>query len=202
MELTAQTINIILLILPGLLGLRFYSLLSGNTPESLWKHAIDSLIFTLVIYIPLELFGLWAPIVKLESETLDILIARPEIIAVVLFSALLLASLYALATNSGLISFVLRWLRLTTLTPNETAWHDVMSKKKYLRVFRKNGEIILGWPKYYSLSTDQGFIYLQNCYVYDDATVEWRHVEDAEGVLLNYADVDSIEVSNAKIAGR
>lgn len=199
MELTAQTINILLLILPGLLGLRFYSFLTGNNPDSLWRHAIDSIIFTLVIYIPLEYFELWAPIVQLQGQPLDIVISEPYLIASVLSSALILAAIYSLAVRVGLVSKVLMSLRLTSLTPNETAWHDVMNRKRYLRIYRKDGEIILGWPKYYSLSPDHGFIYLQDFYINDDEQDCWMRVENAEGVLLNYADVDSIEVSTDKM---
>lgn len=199
MELTAQTINIILLILPGLLGLRFYSYLTGNHPDSFWRHAIDSLIFTLVIYIPLEYFELWAPIVQLQGQPLDIVIAEPHLIASVLSSALILAAVYSLAVRIGLVSRILMSLRLTSLTPHETAWHDVMNRKRYLRVYRKDGEILLGWPKYYSLSANHGFVYLQNFYVHDGEQGGWVHVDNAEGVLLNYSDIDTIEVSTDKM---
>lgn len=202
MELTAQTINIVLLILPGLLGLRICSFLMGNHPDSLWRHAIDSLIFTLVIYIPLKHFELWAPIVQLQGQPLDIVIAEPYLIASVLSSALVLAAVYSLAVRIGLVSRILMSLRLTSLTPHDTAWHDVMNRKRYLRVYRRDGEILLGWPKYYSLSSDHGFVYLQDFYVHDGGQGCWMRVDNAEGVLLNYADIDSIEVSTDKMKRR
>lgn len=194
MELTAQTINILLLLLPGLLGLRFYSFLSGKSPDSLWGYAIDSVIFMLFIYMPLEYIGVWAPIVQLNGQSLDIMIAQPHQIVWCLVSALLMAALIALMIRVGVLSFVFRFLRLTDLTSHDTAWHDVMSKKKYIRVHRKGGELLFGWPRYYSLDQDHGFIYLEKVYSFDDEEDDWVEIENADGVLLNVSDISTIEV--------
>ena len=144
MDLTVQTINILMLLLPGFIGLRFLALLTGVHSETLWKHLIDSVIFTFVIYIPLEIAGVWTPLVQIVPESLAIRIAEPESIAAILFSSLLVSAIYSRLAQLGWLSSVFRFFGLSSLTAHESAWHDVMSKKKYLKLICKNREILLG----------------------------------------------------------
>lgn len=201
MNLTVQTINILMLLLPGFIGLRFLSLLTGVHSESLWKHLIDSVIFSFVVYVPLEIFGLWAPLLQIDPEDLNILIAAPEDISIILFSSLLVSATYARLSQLGWLASVFRFFGLSSLTAHESAWHDVMSKKKYLKLICKNREILLGWPRYYSLSPDYGFLYLENVHFFDESSDEWKALEDAEGLLLRYDDVESVEVASLSTRG-
>ncbi len=188
--------------LPGIISFGVYCYLTDNTPESLWRYSLGALISAMIIYIPLEYLDLWAPMFQFRDDSWAMTIAEPKFVVASLVASLLLASIFSLVVRSKAFSSVLVFMRLTDRAPHETAWHSVLDSRKYLRVIRKNGEILLGWPKYYSLTSDHAFIYLQNVYFFEEDEGGFVHLDNADGVLVNYADVDTIEVSNEKLARR
>ena len=64
-----------------------------------------------------------------------------------------------------------------------------------VRVYLKDGEIIAGWPKYYSDDrTDPGpELYLSPAFVWNIDREEWASLEHVEGVLIHGSEIGRIE---------
>ena len=64
-----------------------------------------------------------------------------------------------------------------------------------VRVYLKDGEIIAGWPKYYSDDgTDPGpNLYLSPAFIWHPEQETWKAMEDIDGVLIHGSEISRIE---------
>ena len=76
-------------------------------------------------------------------------------------------------------------------------WDRSFSEQRYtgVRIFLKNGELLAGWPKYYSDDrSDPGpEVYLSPAYTWDFEEANWLSLRDIDGVLIHGSEISRIE---------
>ena len=201
MTLTVETLNILLLLLPGFLsGQIFYSIF--QTGEiSVTRRVLDALLFSFVIYLLVSAFVPWEPLaqVRLSGGALTYLFS--DNVTVILLS---LGTLVCVPIIIGFIYFndyihtVLRKLKITTKTSRANTWNDAfLTQDRYVIITLKDGRRIRGYPTMFSTDPAEGFIYLYNpAWVNDDKKNDGDrdYIEsNCHGFLLNREYIDLIE---------
>ena len=200
----AQTIAILIYLLPGLAGYWSYWLVVEATRDGLDLFERLSAVVTLSVFCTavarfLQTFTkldlLSSAVQKgtvttlLDNDALQTLF-RLAMIGVVTGAAA------GAATNRGWISGLLRTLRLTTKTEGSNVWQTAFranGSNCWIRVRFEDGNVLSGWAKHYTLKDDNPQLLIADAiWIQADGT-EKPVPEQSEVLLVSFDKVKGIE---------
>ena len=204
MNLSAETLVILLYLTPGLLASLVFDtiVVRPKKDKDVLTRIVEGLVFSLLIYGSVAVFSGKFPAqvvinqgVETKAQFYYIAFEGKLLIPVIIASVFLPLLLGALWTHD-LHMKLLRLLKITNKTARETVWFDVFTdQKRYVVVNLTHGKRVFGWPMYYSTDPTEGLLYL-----YDAAWIDsnGEPIEiDVHGLLLVKKDnIDSIEFTN------
>lgn len=196
MKVTFETLNLLLLLFPGLLSSRIIQVVRRRQSHDHIEMLFDVLIYSFLTYVVVEALYKWQPIfsVKKGSDDTFTYVASSDFcsIALTLVVSIILPLIAGIVIHHDLHMKILRFFRVTNRTSRETAWDDVFTDlDRHITVHFKNGKRLAGWPLYYSNNPDEGFVYVNEAAWIDD---ENEYIETySHGILINKEDVDFIE---------
>jgi hypothetical protein len=201
MVITVETLNILLLLMPGFISWKIISLIFKYDQESIPKIIFDTLILSFLTYLIVSIFIEWEPLatVSLINGKLNYSFSRSvKVISltslIVLILPIILGSIY----QNDFINSCLRKINVTTKTSRNNTWNDAfLSQDRYVIVTLKDNRRIRGYPTMFSTDPKEGFVYLYNpAWVNDDKEFEEQpdYIEsNCHGFLLNRENIDLIE---------
>ena len=196
MKITYETLNLLLLLIPGLLSSRVLQLIDRKQKKDNFKVVVDVLIYSFLSYVSVDFFYKWNPIfsIKKDSDGLFTYQAGSDfkLIILTLFVAIFLPLVVGAITHHDLHMRFLRFMKITNKTSRETAWDDVFtSTDRFVTVHFKNGKRLTGWPMYYSNSPDEGFLYIFEP-AWIDENNEYMET-NVHGTLVNKEEIEFVE---------
>lgn len=204
MKITYETINLLMLLIPGLISGSIYALLLRRSKDSIsaLERMIESLIFTFLIYVLVSLTYKWEPLaqtIKTAGEITYKLSSNNNLILLTLAYMILIPAFWGAIVHYDFHMRLFRLLKLTDRTSRDTAWDDVFidEKKRYLTIHLKDERRISGWPTYYSNNKEEGFVYLTKAAW---ITEKNKYIETgSHGLLIDKENIDLIEFMYRKI---
>ena len=191
MRLTAETLTLFLLLVPGFVSSAVLNAIVARPAKGHVGHVIEALVFSCLIYACLAPFFGGNPVsvevTAVEGQTTY----RPTADPGFLVSAMGLAVAFALAvgasTTHDLHMKMLRWMRVTYRTARDSTWLDIfIDQQRYVEITFTDGRRLFGWPLYYSNQPEEGLLYLYDAAWIDDGG---NYVElNAHGILLTKRD--------------
>lgn len=199
MEITNETMNILIFLIPGFLSSVILNGLIIRKEKDNFSKIIEALIFSMLIYAIVSVFIGYSPIVMTQTITGNVTKYYIEYHAHVLIPIVLLSLVFPLLigilNRNDLHMKILRKLRITDKTSRSAVWVDVFTdQKRYVIVNLKDGRRIFGWPMYYSNTPEEGALYL-----YDPAwVVKSRYIDlGVHGLfLVESKSIETIEFTN------
>ena len=197
MRLTAETLTLFLLLVPGFVSSAVLNAIVVRQTKGRVGHVIEALVFSFLIYACLAPFFGGSPVSVEVTTVEDRTTYRPTADPAFLISAMGLAILFALVVGASITHDfhmrILRWMRLTYRTARDSTWIDIfIDQRRYVEVAFTDGRRLFGWPLYYSNHPEEGLLYL-----YDAAWIDGdgKYVDlDAHGILLTKKDdIESID---------
>jgi hypothetical protein len=196
MKVTFETLNLLLLLFPGLLSSRIIQVVRRSKSHDNIDMLFDVLIYSFLTYVIVEALYKWQPIFSVKKGVDDTFtyVASSDLcsISLTLVVSVILPLCAGTIIHHDIHMKVLRFFKVTNRTSRETAWDDVFtSEYRYITAHFKNGKRLTGWPMYYSNTPDEGYVYIYNAaWVNDDN----KYVEScSHGILINKEDVEYIE---------
>lgn len=195
MNITYETINILLLLVPGFIATRIIDAITQRREQNDVGRLVEALIFSFLIYAIVNLFTDWQPIFRAvtsgEVTTYKFSTDHILLMTIAIFTALVPITI-GVILHYDLFMKVLRFLRITDKTWRDSLWQDVfIEQKRFLVINLKDERRIYGWPMYYSNDPKEGFIYLYNPAWIDE---DGKYVEcGTHGILIQMENIDSIE---------
>ena len=204
---TAEALALFLYLLPGVIGFFVFEMLSDSKPSSSYSRvgATTAFAFASVLVVSAFTSQPVLPVIEDPAKTSvsEILnhFMRASLLPVFVV-AIALGALSAWTGNRGLIFKVLKCFRITYQTGKVDVWHQVFItyRAKWLRVRLKSGKQLVGWPAFYSLTSEKGpMLFLAEATwswpKNEGGTVEFESSDvDGPGVLISSLDdVESIE---------
>jgi hypothetical protein len=195
MKLTYETLNLLMLLMPGLLSSIVYNLIRRKVETSTFEKIIESLLFTFVIYVVISFTYTWQPLAtatKIGSEVTYSISNDLWLILLTLGYALAFPLILGSIVHHDLHMKFFRWANLTDRTSRDTAWDDVFTdEKRFITLHLEDARRISGWPLYYSNNKDEGFVYLSQAAWLDEKN---EYIDsDSHGILISKAKIDLIE---------
>ena len=188
-SLTYETINILLLLVPGFISSIIFRLFYNKEKDDHYKATIEALIFSILIYFSTELVSTWQPVVQIDAENKST--AFFNTLWVIIFM-IIIPTIIGIVVHKDWHMWLLRYFKFTNKTSLDSAWHDTFEKeKRYIVIHFKDGRRLSGWPKYYS-NNEKG----TNIYITHSAWItEENNVVDINihGTLINHTNIDFIE---------
>jgi len=198
MKLTYETVNLLMLLMPGLLSSGIFNLIRRKVGLSTFDKTVESFIFTFLIYITLNLTYGWEPLAqtkKVDNEIIYTFSADSYLIFLTLLYSLVLPIIWGAIVHYDFHMCLLRKLKLTDRTSRDTAWDDVFTdEKRFVTIHLNDERRITGWPMYYSNNKDEGFMYLTNA-AWINANNEYVNTE-SHGILITREIVELVEFMN------
>lgn len=198
MKITYETINLLMLLIPGLISGSIYALLLRRAKDSIssLERIIESLTFTFLIYVFVSLTYKWEPLaqtIKVDNEITYKLSSNNSLIILTLIYMIIIPALWGAIVHYDIHMKLFRRIKLTDRTSRDTAWDDVFidEKKRYLTIHLKDERRISGWPTYYSNNKEEGFIYLTKVAWITDENIYTE--TESHGILISKENIDLIE---------
>ena len=196
MKFTYETLNLLLLLFPGLISSRIICLIDRKQKKDNVKLIFDVLIYSFLSFVIVDWLYSWEPIFSINKSVDNVYTytasSDVKAIALTLISSVTLPIVVGAFLHHDLHMRVLRFLKVTNKTSRDTAWDDVFTNTdRYITIHLKNGNRLTGWPMYYSNSPDEGFLY-----VYEPAWVDDdnQYLEtNSHGVLVNKDEIEFVE---------
>ena len=191
MRLTAETLTLFLLLMPGFVSSAVLNAIVVRQAKGRVGQVIEALVFSFVIYACLAPFFSGSP-VSVEVTTAEGRTTyEPTADPAFLISAIAVAVLFALVAGASITHDlhmkILRWMRLTYRTARDNTWIDIfIDQQRYVEVALTDGRRLFGWPLYYSNHPDEGLLYLYDA-AWIDADGNYLDL-DAHGILLTKKD--------------
>ncbi|WP_448248028.1 DUF6338 family protein [Thalassotalea agariperforans] len=196
MKITYETLNLLLLLIPGLLSSRIIQLMERKIDQNNLRIIVDVLMYSFLIYLAVEVLYKWSPIFTITKNNDGTFsyqsIADFTSVSITIILAIIFPITVGAIKHRDLHMLLLRAIRVTNKTSRETAWDDVFTNSnRYITVHFKDERRLTGWPMYYSNSPDEGFIYLYDAAWLDDNN---NYIEtNSHGILINKEDALLIE---------
>ncbi len=197
MKLTYETINLLMLLIPGLISSSIYGGLrrKESSNSSSFERIVESLIFSFLVYIAVNLSYSWEPLAQAikNGDEVTYKLSNDKVLILLTFSyALLIPVVLGAVAHYDFHMKALRGLKLTDRTSRDTAWDDVfINEKRFITLHLKDERRLTGWPLYYSNNPDEGFIYLSQVAWIDE---ENNYIESkSHGILISKENIDLIE---------
>ena len=150
MRLTAETLTLFLLLVPGFVSSTVLNAVVVRQTQGRVGHVIEALVFSFLIYACLAPFFGGSP-VSLEVTTVgDRTTYQPTADPVFLISAMGLAILFALLVGASITHDfhmkILRYIRFTYRTARDSTWIDIfIDQRRYVEVAFTDGRRLFGW---------------------------------------------------------
>ena len=198
------------LLLPGFILLHLIFLVSRIRRISAFYATTWSLLISLLLFVAVYLVYtaiVDAPETNTAWPTLGATLADPSLIPSEVWITLYLSAVFL----GWALGHLERWripervLRLVgiDLRKHGDIWDRSFREQKYksVRVYLKDGDLLEGWPKYYSDDrTEPGpEVYLSPAYSWDSEEGQWRHIADIDGVLVHGSEISRIEFLQAEL---
>ncbi len=195
MTFTYETVNILLLLVPGFISTRILDTIIHRKEQEISATLFEALTFSFAIYALANLFIEWKPIfhatkqgelAKYEFST------DGNLIIIITILTIIVPTTIGAILHHDLILKLFRVLHITDKTSRDTTWQDVfVEQKRFVVIHLKDGRRIYGWPMYYSNDPIEGFIYLfQPAWIADHG----KYIEcGTHGMLIQLENIDFIE---------
>lgn len=196
MKFTYETLNLLLLLFPGLISSRIICLIDRKQKKDNVKLIFDVLIYSFLSFVIVDWLYSWEPIFSINKSVDNVYTytasSDVKAIALTLISSVTLPIVVGAFLHHDLHMRVLRFLKVTNKTSRDTAWDDVFTNTdRYITIHLKNGNRLTGWPMYYSNSPDEGFLYIYEPAWVDDDN---QYLEtNSHGVLVNKDEIEFVE---------
>lgn len=195
MTLTYETINLMLLLIPGFVSRIIFNLIRRRSSTAIFDKITESLIFTFLIYLSSNFIQTWTPLAQVSNVNNKLtyeLTNDPCFLLSIFGITLILPIILGSIVHYDLHMRLFRKLHITDRTSRDTAWDDVFTdEKRFLTLHLNDEKRITGWPTYYSNNQDQGFIYLtQSAWL--DINNEYIDTE-SNGLLFDKEQIQYIE---------
>ena len=202
MDLSQETLNALLLVLPGLMAVLIYDTAAPRgAAASTSRRLLEVLAYTVTIRVIVVLVtGVRAPVIRMDEGVLalDGTFSR---------AAVLLTAVLALALPLAMAGIVggdwhmgaLRGLRITRRTSRTSVWHDTFAVEgdRFVVVHLNDGRRLTGYPKWYSTDPSDGFLFLDEpawiVEAENDSTRDVLIAPGLHGTLLNREKIHFIE---------
>lgn len=125
MKLTYETVNLLMLLMPGLLSSSIFNLLRRKVGLTAFDKIIESFLFTFIIYVSLNLTYGWESLAQAEKvggDAIYIFSADISLIFITILYSLLLPIIWGSVVHYDLHMRVLRTHKLTDKTSRDIAW--------------------------------------------------------------------------------
>ena len=151
MRLTAETLTLFLLLVPGFVSSAVLNAIVVRQMKGRVGHVIEALVFSFLIYACLAPFFDGSPVSVEVTAVEDRTTYRPTADPAFLISAMGLAVLLALVVGASVTHDfhmrILRWMRLTYRTARDSTWIDIfIDQRRYVEVAFTDGRRLFGWP--------------------------------------------------------
>lgn len=195
MNITYETINLLVLLVPGFISSGIYSLLSRKTDTNTFNRVMESLVFAFFIYIAIHASYSWEPLLQATKSGQSVVYRFSDdrfLIFLTLIFTLVFPLIWGTIVYRDWHMKLLRWAKLTERTSRDTAWDDVfIRERRFITLHLVDGRRITGWPLYYSNNKDQGFIFISKAKWIDD---ENQYVETGSfGILISREKIELTE---------
>ena len=173
MNFSLETLTVLMFLIPGFISAFCFRSLVFRPESEIAYFIIQALVYSFIIYsIVGGLLG-YAPVTLQEigsgdQKTYAVSFVSSKLLLLFL-AALVLPICWAWVTNNDVITRFLRKIGVTSATGRANAWLDVFhAEKSYIIVNTIDGKRIFGWPKWYSNTAEEGYIYLYDPSWIDD----------------------------------
>ena len=191
---------VVFLLLPGFLSWFIFCWGTITRKLSSFQHLSVSLILSIIaftigyyiIYLSWDITPFPAYIQILNDP--DILPLKVGI--AIYITAIILGFLLIRIYKSDNVRRLLNWIGLD-LFRHEDAWYRLFHKGYYVTIYLKDGNIVSGWPTYYSETGDKetAELYLTKLHYYQKEKERWvRASRSLDGLLINRDLISHIEV--------
>lgn len=195
MNITAETLGLFLILIPGFVSSLILDALVVRKPRSNLSQIIEALVFSFFIYVIVSVSVSSALISIQIYKSGDITTYEPIIntsaIVVTAILSLVTPLIISISITNDLHMKFLRWLSVTIKTARHNTWLDVFidNKERYVFVHLRDERRLFGWPLYYSNTPEEGLLYL-----YDAAWVsDEGEYDDVGGDGIFLVDKSMIE---------
>jgi len=200
MEVTLETLNILVVLLPGFVSSTILNMLIVRKPKGNLSKLIEALVFSFLIYVTIVGVAGVDPMGVAEGQG-AVAASRgsqisPRFLVATTLAALLLPLILGFLATNDLHMRVLRYCRITAKTSRATTWLDVfMDQERYVIVNLRDGRRVFGWPMYFADNQEDSTLYLFNpAWVNEDRTYTPL---DIHGLfLVERGSIESIEFTN------
>ncbi|MBN2240523.1 MAG: hypothetical protein JW712_12185 [Dehalococcoidales bacterium] len=191
-----EAIQIFLFLLPGFLSETILNVVTVRKDKNDLGKVIEALIFSVIIYIIYSSVYSKNPITLVvvsasEKGLTSTYTIQPEGIGllILLGISIVIPILLGLLITNDLLMGILRWLRVTGKTGQQSVWLDLfLNNKKSIVVNFEDGRRILGFPQYYSDDPADPYLYLYNpswiVYNENQNIDEIIEISEMEGILI------------------
>lgn len=193
-----EALTILLFLLPGFVGLLIYEITAEVPRRDLFDKVVVALALTVLASVIVSAVGgtteINAILQSSERISLNAVLAG---LGWTTATASGLGLVFAAVQNHGLFYRAIVKFGISKRTGAIDVWHQVFSRgeSSWVRLRFKNGDVLIGWPKYFSEDTEKTALFL--------AKAVWHFVSpsgfveeeiDGPGVLMtNFDDVIAIE---------
>ena len=96
--------------------------------------------------------------------------------------------------RKGIVDYVLRSVGID-LRLHGDLWGRLFKESSYVQVYLNDGNLLFGWPQYYSSDRSQPGpeLYLTQVQIWDSEQSAWVEMKDVAGVLLDASQISRIE---------
>lgn len=192
---------VLLLLLPGFLAIHVFFVVTRFRNLSTFHGTTWSLIVSLILVIalyPIYTYLTEPPPNKpwpglLEAMGNPALVPGP-VWLLLYASAIPVGVLLGLVDRTGLVETPLRSLGID-LSRHRDVWGRLFREPGYLLVYLKDGNVLYGWPEYYSSDRSQPGpeLYLTQMSIWNGEQSEWADMGHVGGVLIDAESVSRIE---------
>jgi hypothetical protein len=205
MEISKETILILISLMPGFISVLIYNKLIYRGEIEVYNKVIEALIYSLLIYFGTIILTGKFPVSVLISQTDKVEDYASEYNKISIVTIVLLSVIYPIflgyLNKFDLLHRFFRIIRVTNRTGRDSIWLDVFyDLKRTVIVHMKDGRRLLGWPQYFSNKVGPAFLYLIKPSWIDK---EGKYIDlDIDGVfLIDHENVSHIEFMTEKIKG-
>jgi len=206
MDISYETVSILLLLLPGFLSSAILGLVTVRKNLEGLQIIIEALIFSFLIYVLMAFVYNDLPVrvlttTKDETTSYQLQLDPKSLGTLGLLAILIPLALGWLATHDLHMKF-LRYLRVTNKSARATIWLDVFfEQNRYIIVNLTDGRRISGWPMYYSDEAEERLLYLKDpAWVIDKKGGPTYLEMGIHGIfLVRKENIDSIEFTNTTL---
>ena len=195
MNITAETLNILFLLVPGFISSALFRLVVTRKKTDQLLFLFEILSFSVIIYLCVSIFQKWEPIITIEKNDSSILLNNNyKVIFCILGTSIALPLILSFIFGNFWHIKILRKCRISFSTNRNSAWHDAFTEQnRFIRVHLKDGRILDGHPLYYTESDDgPKYIYLFQHDWYDSSE-QSSTPSQMHGILLHEDKIEFIE---------